>query len=131
MITFETYFDINETISNIRREIFMEEQGISEKNEFEGREDSFIHFCVFENSVLIGYIRIFINDSVLYVGRVAVKYQYRKQGVGRAIMIPAEEFGRNNGCTSVILNAQMQAKGFYSNPVNPIISNQPVFLYLI
>jgi predicted GNAT family N-acyltransferase len=114
MITFETYFDINEAISNIRREVFMEEQGISEKNEFEGGEDAYIHFCIFDNSILIGYIRILINDSVLHVGRVAVKYQYRKQGVGKAIMIYAEEFGRNNGCTSVILNAQMQAKGFYS-----------------
>ena len=108
------FFDINDDITAIRREVFMVEQGISYTDEFEGNEDSFIHFCCYENDLLIGYLRASISNDMMRIGRVAVRKEYRKQGVGVKLMTVAENFGKEKGCKLVSLNAQIQAKGFYA-----------------
>lgn len=114
MIEIIKCFDLNDDITAIRREVFMDEQGISYADEFEGNEDSFIHFCFYEKDLLIGYIRVSISNDAIHFGRVAVRKEFRRQGVGIKLMATAENFGRKSGCVIVSLNAQIQAKDFYA-----------------
>jgi len=107
-------FDTNDDINAIRHEVFMQEQGISYTDEFEGDEDSFIHFCCYRNGLLIGYIRVSISNDEIHIGRLAVRKRFRKQGIGTKLMATAEKFGRENTCKIASLNAQIQAKGFYA-----------------
>lgn len=113
MIAFEIFCDINKAIADFRREVFIVEQGISEEDEFEGGEDAFVHFCFYKNKLLVGYIRIAVKNGVLHIGRVAVKREFRKQGLGRIMMHTVEDFGVNNGCMSFSLHAQLYAMDFY------------------
>jgi len=115
MVTLETFSDINNDIRGIRREVFIDEQDISEEEEFEGGEENFIHLCAYQKSILTGYLRIFVKESSLHIGRVAVKKQFRKQGIGRLLMLYAEKLGREKNCKFAVLNAQIQAKGFYTS----------------
>jgi len=115
MITLETFSDINDEIVNIRREVFINEQKISEEEEFEGGEENFVHVCAYQKSMLTGYLRISVKETFLHIGRVAVKKQFRKQGVGRTIMFFAEKLGREKNCKFAVLNAQKQAEGFYKS----------------
>lgn len=114
MIEIIKCFDLNDDIAAIRREVFMEEQGISYTDEFDDNEDSLIHFCYYEQNILIGYIRVSISNNVIHISRVAVRKDFRKRGVGTKLMTHAEDFGRNNGCEISSLNAQLQAKGYYA-----------------
>ena len=113
MIVVETFYNITDVIEDIRREIFIDEQGISEKDEFEGGEGSFIHFCMCENGIVIGYARVHVKDHTLHVGRIAVRKRFRQCGNGKYIVSFAEKFGLLVDCIEVSLNAQIQAQGFY------------------
>jgi cystathionine beta-lyase len=113
MITFEISRNMNEAIASIRREVFVVEQGVSEKDEFEGGEDAFVHFCLYKDRSLVAYIRIAVKNEGLHIGRVAVKRNFRKQGLGRILMRTVEDYGLNKGCISFTLHAQLYAKGFY------------------
>ena len=93
--------------------MFVIEQNISEKDEFEGGEDTFTHFCLFKDRSLAGYIRIAVDDRILHIGRVAVKKNFRKQGLGSLLMKTVEDYGVSKGCDSFILHAQLKAKNFY------------------
>jgi len=113
MITIETLYDINDAIAGIRREVFIDEQSIAEEDEFEGGEDTFIHFCMHENGIIIGYARVYVKDHILHIGRIAVRKVFRQRGHGRHIVSFAEKFGLVVDCAAISLNAQIQAKGFY------------------
>jgi len=113
MMRIERYFDLTTEIAEIRREVFMEEQGISFVDEFEGGENTFVHFCLYCSNHLIGYARAISESADLHIGRVAVRKMWRKQGYGYILMKAAEEYGRENGCKTASLNAQIQAMGFY------------------
>lgn len=113
MITFEISHNINEAIVSLRREVFVVEQGISEEDEFEGGEDAFAHLCLYEDRSLVGYMRVAVRNGVLHIGRVAVKRELRKQGIGSLLMHAVEGYGVNNGCMSFSLHAQLQVRGFY------------------
>jgi predicted GNAT family N-acyltransferase len=114
MISIKQHPDINDEIVEIRREVFMHEQGISEKDEFEGGENEYTHFCLYLVSALVGYIRISNIDFILHIGRVAIKKPYRGNGYGRKLMLHVESYGRNAECVEAQLNAQVQAADFYA-----------------
>lgn len=113
MIVVEMSFNIDESIASIRRDVFVVEQGISEEDEFEGGEDAFTHFCLFKDGSLVGYIRVAVGRNVLHIGRVAVRREFRNQGLGRVLMDTAEGYGVSSGCISFSLHAQLRARGFY------------------
>ncbi|MDR2700667.1 MAG: GNAT family N-acetyltransferase [Nitrososphaerota archaeon] len=113
MIRTQFFHDLTDEIAQLRREVFIIEQGISEIDEFEGGEDTFVHICVFECTELVGYIRVRIDGKQLRIGRAAIVKNKRRQGLGSNIMREAENYGRSLGCILACLNAQVQAKKFY------------------
>lgn len=109
----DVLYDINNEIALLRHEVFVEEQGVTEEEEYDGNESDFIHFCMYENEELIGYARASVKEGTIHIGRVVIRKDKRKHGYGKEVVLFAEEYGIRAGCRVASLNSQIQAKGFY------------------
>lgn len=102
---------------NVRKQVFVVEQNVSldiEIDELDSLEvQNVIHIGAFINNDIVGTSRLIKEGSTLVVGRVAVLKEYRKQGVGAAMMAYAETQALNNGFKYLKLGAQVSAIPFY------------------
>jgi predicted GNAT family N-acyltransferase len=100
----------------IRRQVFQQEQGISEEDDFDGLDDKVEQFIAYDGDTAIGTGRYrVIEDAVGKVERVAVIPEYRGQKVGRAIMETIAQTAENKGITKLTLDAQLSASSFYES----------------
>lgn len=112
-------FDIREarwetdeqTLSHIRGIVFIVEQDVPRDEEWDGKDPSCWHWLATDsNGEPIGTARMLPDGQI---GRMAVLKEHRKYGVGAALLDHACEKARQLGFTSVWLNAQTHALGFY------------------
>jgi len=95
----------------LRTEVFVAEQGFAAEIEMDGRDESCIHAAArVDGGEVIGTARL-LPDG--HIGRVAVKREFRGQGVGRALMSATIEAARERGFESVELDSQIAAVPFY------------------
>ncbi|HEY1059650.1 MAG TPA: GNAT family N-acetyltransferase [Limnobacter sp.] len=105
-------WDINgEWARPIRRSVFIEEQGIPEAEEWDDSDAVSLHAVAWLNNVAIGTARLLPEGKI---GRMAVLPQYRKQGVGAALLNTLIGKAREQGHSSVRLSAQSHAVDFYA-----------------
>ena len=97
-------------IRSIRDNIFIKEQGIDPKIEFDGLDSSAIHTLVFINDKAIGTGRILIDG---HIGRIAVLSEYRGQGIGSKIIKSLIDEAIRSNYKRVYLGSQKQAINFY------------------
>lgn len=100
-----------ETLIALRREVFIQEQNVSEAEELDGRDPDYFHILCTRNSdgLAVGCARISNQGKI---GRVAVLRPFRSQGVGSLIMHYCADFIINKGNTPY-LDAQLDAIPFY------------------
>ena len=110
---FSFMHNLTEEIKDLRYKTFVLEQGIAYNDEFEGDEDSCIHCCLFLENVLIATARVGIEGDFARISRIAVKKEYRQQGKGTAIVRYAEKKAKELNKRSILIIAQVQARGFY------------------
>jgi len=67
----------------IRSMVFIEEQNISEADEWDEQDAISLHFVVYAQDQAIATARLLENNSI---GRVAVLQQYRGEGIGKLLM---------------------------------------------
>lgn len=71
----------------IRRTVFIEEQGISEDLEMDGEDSSALHMLVEKNGLAVGAARIrIITGNQAKLERMAVLKQLRGTGIGKGII---------------------------------------------
>ena len=100
-----------ELIKDIRHSIFVVEQSVPPELEWDGSDQECKHVIALERGRCIGTGRI---SSGGHIGRMAVDRGCRDQGVGRSILMALIEHARGQlTLTSVSLNAQISAVGFY------------------
>lgn len=100
----------------VRRDVFIEEQGVDETIEMDGRDDEATHFVVYDTAddCPVGTARLrYEDDGSAKAERVAVLGGYRGRGLGRRVMEHVENEAQAKGCSRVHLNAQTAVKGFY------------------
>lgn len=98
----------------VRREVFIEEQGVPENLEIDGKDEESVHFVAYDSDDPIGAARFReYDDSTVKVERVAVVESERKGGLGREIMAVVEDTARAEGYESVLLHAQAPVIDFY------------------
>ncbi|GLK63271.1 MULTISPECIES: GNAT family N-acetyltransferase [Paracoccus] len=104
-----------DTCRDIRREVFILEQNVSEDEEWDGRDDEALHLLARDaQNRAIGTARILIEGKTGKIGRVAVRKSARGTGVGAALIRAAlEELRTLPGITRAKLGAQTHAIGFY------------------
>jgi predicted GNAT family N-acyltransferase len=102
-------------IEHVRRTVFIEEQRIAERDEWDEVDPVAVHVLAFERPDAakrdaVGTGRL---EPTGKIGRVAVLPQYRGNGAGVAVMRRLMNLAAARGFTEVYLNAQLSAAGFY------------------
>ena len=102
------------TCHDLRRIVFMEEQGVSEADERDGRDGEALHVLATLDGEALGCARILLNGEVAKIGRVCVLKNARGTGLGAAIILGCLDVARAQpGVTTARLGAQTHARSFY------------------
>ncbi|MFB6151537.1 MAG: GNAT family N-acetyltransferase [Haloarculaceae archaeon] len=106
--------DVVEDGFAVRRAVFIDEQGVSEDVEMDGRDDEATHFVAYDGDHPVGTARLrVVEEGVGKVERVAVRGEYRERGVGRALMADVEAHAADRGLATLKLHAQTRVETFY------------------
>ncbi len=97
----------------LRYEVFVLEQKVSPEIELDLEDTYAQHFLVKSNEMVIGCARAILSDRDAHIGRLAVKKEYRGQGVGSQICRYIIEHCKEQGCSNIWLNSQLHAVEFY------------------
>jgi len=95
----------------IRIAVFMDEQGFTE--EFDALDEICTHLVMFDRDIPVATCRTWLSEDGWHVGRLAVIKYYRGRGLGRDMLVHAEEYVRRLGGDSISLHAQCRAEAFY------------------
>ena len=97
----------------VRREVFINEQGVPENLEFD-RFDSYAkHYVVYDGDEVIGTVRILYGSVFAKIQRFAVVSSKRQNGVGRYMMQYVLDILKQEGQKMIILDAQVRVEEFY------------------
>lgn len=103
-----------DTCLDLRRIVFIEEQGVSPLDERDGRDEGAIHLLVLAGGEPVGTARILVAGDTAKIGRVCVLPSHRGTGIGAALVgACCEAAARRPGVGLVRLGAQTHAIGFY------------------
>ena len=99
----------------IRNLVFCVEQKVSKKIEFDGLDQFCNHYLAKINELPIGTARVREQKKGTFkIERMAVLKEYRKKGVGKAIIKKILKHYLNlNNVNKLILNSQIEARDFY------------------
>jgi predicted GNAT family N-acyltransferase len=101
-----------EEVFAIRKEVFVEEQGVPEIEEYDGYEPISIHYLACVDGVPAGCARWRVTPyHQVKLERFAVRKPWRDKGIGKAVLFKMLEEIPSN--MPVILHAQEAAMGFY------------------
>ncbi len=115
----------------LRHEVFVEEQGFSEAEEYDALDDGAIHLLASQGGVALGTARLILEDVATgRIGRICVVREARGTGLGAAIVQEGiarlQALGRNR----ILLGAQLRAAGFYARlgfvPSGPVYDDEGV-----
>ncbi|OEG00049.1 hypothetical protein BHF71_06720 [Vulcanibacillus modesticaldus] len=100
---------------DVRRIVFIQEQHVPEKIEMDKYDDHSTHFIVYhdEKPIATARIRIYNNENTVKIERVAVLKEFRGKGIGKKLMLFAEQEAKKMGFTTFLLNSQRHAEIFY------------------
>ncbi|USK71314.1 GNAT family N-acetyltransferase [Peribacillus asahii] len=100
----------------IRKEVFVEEQGVpveAEFDEFDTLNGQCEHTLVYYEEQPVGTGRVRVVDGAGKLERICILAPYRKFGLGKVIIKALEEIVKEKGISRVKLHGQAQAEGFY------------------
>jgi ElaA protein len=107
----------------IRRRVFIEEQGVPEAIELDDDDRRAHHALAMLGGRTIGCARMVVHREDAKIGRMAVLREWRGRGVGRRLLDFMVGEARALGCRRAVLHAQLHAEGFYLKagfrPVGP------------
>lgn len=110
----------------IRREVFVEEQGVPLADEFDEHEATADHILVYFEGQPVGTGRLRVVDGQAKLERICLLPPYRKYGLGKLIIETLEQLAREKGMTKAKLHGQTHAEGFYHKLGYE--TNSPVFM---
>ena len=95
----------------VRAKVFIDEQGISRDEEWDGQDADAAHFLATTSTGnAVGTARLLPTGQI---GRMAVLPEYRRTGIGRLLLEAAVAAAQHTGKDSVFLHAQRSAEAFY------------------
>jgi predicted GNAT family N-acyltransferase len=101
---------------HIRKEVFVEEQGVPLEDEFDDFDNlngQCEHILIYHNDHPVGTARFRIVDHFGKLERICILKPYRKLGIGKVIIKALEDLAEEKGVSQVKLHGQTQAEGFY------------------
>ena len=100
----------------IRRRVLFENRGKSEiyiENHPDDHKSGNHPLILLRKGVVIGVVRVDVDDSVAWLRRVAIHEDFQRLGHGRVLLQLAEAFAKAQGCCEIRSNAAVEAVGFY------------------
>lgn len=111
---FKILNNLNDDIIAIRNEAFVIGRGVPVEIELDGRDDKLLHFCMYDESTLVSYLRAEdIGCGMMHIGRVATKESERGKGHGRVLFDFVFNYAKENGFKYIEVSAVHTAVGFY------------------
>ncbi|MBA7601620.1 Acetyltransferase [subsurface metagenome] len=100
----------------VRKQVFVEEQGISEDLELDEHDMEAMHMVVKDGERIVGTARVlFLAASQAKLERMAILKLFRHRGIGKGIISFLDEEFTNRGIEQVVLHAQYSAVNFYKS----------------
>jgi len=98
----------------VRRQVFVREQGISEDLVFDGHDRKALHMVVKDGERVIGSARVqFLADNQAKLERMAILKHYRRKGIGKEILLFLDAVWKDKQVQQVIIHAQLEVVPFY------------------
>lgn len=99
----------------LRNKILREPIGLKLSENDTKDEDKQIHFGAFFDNKLVGCLILSPqNEKEVKMRQVAVLPEIQKTGIGRKLVIFAEEYAKNSGFSLITVHARLAVKEFYS-----------------
>jgi len=98
----------------VRGIVFMDEQGVSYRDEMDEHEDDAIHVVGELDGEPVAAARIRFLGTFAKLERMAVRREYRGRGYGAALLAFTIQVARDHGVTQFKLHAQTSAQNFYA-----------------
>lgn len=115
MINFK-WFGANDDLSDsysVRRKVFIEEQQIDEKAEFDGSDKLSTIVVVYVDNFPVATGRLIVKNDCMMLGRIAVLKEQRGKNYGAIVVKLLVNEAFNKGYDMQYIHAQTQAIGFY------------------
>jgi predicted GNAT family N-acyltransferase len=98
----------------VRRQVFVREQNISEDLVFDGHDREALHIVVKDGQRVIGSARVqFLTDNQAKLERMAILEHYRRKGIGREMLLFLDTLWKDRQVQQVIIHAQLEVVPFY------------------
>ena len=98
----------------VRKQVFVREQGISEDLVFDGHDREALHIVVEDGERVIGSARVqLLADNQAKLERMAVLKRYRRKGIGREMLLFLDTVWKDKQVQQVIIHAQLEVVPFY------------------
>ena len=107
---------------DIRKEVFINEQGVNPRIEIDNIDYKCEHILAFYKNQPVATARLQkISEEKYKVGRMAVKKKHRRYGIGSEILLFIENYLKKKQIKKIELNAQKYVEKFYlKNGFNPV-----------
>jgi predicted GNAT family N-acyltransferase len=100
----------------VRRAVFIVEQKIDEAEEYDGLDDTSLHFIAVTDRKIVGTARVrFPSPKYAKIERMAVLKEFRRCGVGAGILALVEKELKARQVPVAMLHAQITAAAFYES----------------
>lgn len=117
MIEIHKVKDNNEMdlVHEIRREVFINEQGVPEELEMDDLDQEAVHVLAYVDGMPAGCGRMIFNGEYAKIGRVAVKKDIRRTGIGTGLCKLLIAIAEESCIHNIYINAQLTAVDFYTS----------------
>jgi exonuclease SbcD len=101
----------------IRRRVFIDEQGVDPEIEWDGQDETAVHAIATIDGRTVGTGRFLKTDDpeVVRIGRMAVVSEHRRRGIGETLLRILEEHASSRGALRATLHAQTYVRSFYAS----------------
>jgi predicted GNAT family N-acyltransferase len=99
---------------DLRREVFVDEQGVALEEDRDGRDDDALHLVALLDGLLVGTCRLLPDGSRVKLGRMVVKATARGRGVAGLLLAEADARAHDLGADTIVLGAQLTAQAVYA-----------------
>jgi predicted GNAT family N-acyltransferase len=97
----------------LRREVFVEEQGVPLDEELDDRDAEALHLVALDGAAVVGTCRLLETGDALKLGRMAVAATARRRGIAARLLEEAEVQALARGVRVIRLSSQVGARAVY------------------
>ena len=109
---------------HVRKEVFVEEQGVPMELEIDELEEEAIHFVGYDEDQPVAASRMRFVDTYAKMERICLKKEWRGKGLGKELLIAMEEKAVQHNYRQAKLHAQVHAKAFYESIGYTVLSEK-------